>query len=237
MGPSYCWSSSAATAALSMLIAVAGVSFAHASSITFNFAGTVTSVDSILSSSFTTGQTLSGSYTFDSLATNTGLDSQHGRYSPSVSNSLTFSVGTYSGGRTGSPLSGDQVAVWNDVPIGPPNSIDLYQPIWGGGGLGPAIATSSGMAVSLLFTLALIDDGNPPTALTGIGLPVTPPSLVAFNNANLWQLQYLVGTDVFVVQGDLTSLDLAPVPEPITMFLGGTGLLTLAYAGRRRLFR
>jgi hypothetical protein len=27
-----------------------------------------------------------------------------------------------------------------------------------------------------------------------------------------------------------------PVPEPITMFLGGTGLLTLAYAARKRLF-
>lgn len=27
-----------------------------------------------------------------------------------------------------------------------------------------------------------------------------------------------------------------PAPEPITMFLGGTGLLALAYAGRRRLF-
>jgi hypothetical protein len=30
--------------------------------------------------------------------------------------------------------------------------------------------------------------------------------------------------------------DLTPVPEPMTMVLGGTGLLALAYAGRRRLF-
>jgi hypothetical protein len=30
--------------------------------------------------------------------------------------------------------------------------------------------------------------------------------------------------------------DLTPVPEPITMVLGGTGLLALAYAGRTRLF-
>jgi hypothetical protein len=33
-----------------------------------------------------------------------------------------------------------------------------------------------------------------------------------------------------------TQSDLEPVPEPITMFLGGTGLISLAYAGRRRLF-
>jgi hypothetical protein len=33
-----------------------------------------------------------------------------------------------------------------------------------------------------------------------------------------------------------TSGDCTPVPEPITMFLGGTGLLTLGYAARKRLF-
>jgi hypothetical protein len=30
---------------------------------------------------------------------------------------------------------------------------------------------------------------------------------------------------------------LTPVPEPITMFLGGTGLISLGYVARRRLFR
>src|SRR5262249_37333970 len=32
-----------------------------------------------------------------------------------------------------------------------------------------------------------------------------------------------------------TNCSATPVPEPITMFLGGTGLLALAYAGRKRL--
>ena len=34
----------------------------------------------------------------------------------------------------------------------------------------------------------------------------------------------------------LTFSAVEPAPEPITMFLGGTGLISLAYAGRRRLF-
>ncbi|MDO8479292.1 MAG: PEP-CTERM sorting domain-containing protein [Candidatus Rokubacteria bacterium] len=38
--------------------------------------------------------------------------------------------------------------------------------------------------------------------------------------------------------GGITSepITLTPVPEPITMFLGGTGLLLLGYAARKRLF-
>jgi hypothetical protein len=38
------------------------------------------------------------------------------------------------------------------------------------------------------------------------------------------------------VNWDDVTLDATAAPEPMTMVLGGTGLLALAYAGRRRLF-
>jgi hypothetical protein len=48
-------------------------------------------------------------------------------------------------------------------------------------------------------------------------------------------VQYRGGGSGFI--GGLPGTTAAtPAPEPVTMFLGGTGLLALAYAGRKRLF-
>jgi hypothetical protein len=44
------------------------------------------------------------------------------------------------------------------------------------------------------------------------------------------------GTSCFDSGAILIYNTQTPVPEPITMFLGGTGLLALGYAARKRLF-
>jgi len=61
-------------------------------------------------------------------------------------------------------------------------------------------------------------------------------------NAFALHVQYNSGCSGFVdgtIGGSSITSQSActPVPEPITMFLGGTGLLILGYAARKRLFR
>jgi len=63
-----------------------------------------------------------------------------------------------------------------------------------------------------------------------------PPSLVTpWGNELASSVSENVGHGAEAV-GQGTSLDPAPVPEPITIFLGGAGLAFLTYTARKRLF-
>jgi hypothetical protein len=73
----------------------------------------------------------------------------------------------------------------------------------------------------------------------------TDPGLIGVPGSSVTETGFpqVVLSGPFTLPGlgtvDLTvtaQSDLTPVPEPMTMVLGGTGLLALAYAGRRRLF-
>jgi hypothetical protein len=67
-------------------------------------------------------------------------------------------------------------------------------------------------------------------------LSVVPPSLGNFGgNEVAFSASDNVGHAPKTVD-QLTSLDLAHVPEPITIFLGGVGLAFLTFAARERLF-
>src|SRR4051794_8937159 len=68
---------------------------AHTSAapITFNFSGTATAVNPLLIGTFTPGDTLSGSLTFDSDLVDSNPDPTVGRYAPIES--LTFTLGSY----------------------------------------------------------------------------------------------------------------------------------------------
>src|SRR5437762_4516413 len=70
---------------LSIGVVPAAVEEAHATLITFNFQGTVSSVDASLSTRFNTTQTLSGSYTFES--TTPGVGSMPDRKSTRLNSS------------------------------------------------------------------------------------------------------------------------------------------------------
>jgi hypothetical protein len=64
--------------------------------------------------------------------------------------------------------------------------------------------------------------------IAALAAPFSINEIIHFNLSGLSSLNYSASSVLMPV---------TPVPEPITMFLGGTGLLALAFAARRRLFR
>ncbi len=72
---------------------------ARATLITYNFSGTVDTVDPALASTFSTGQTLTGSYTFDSTIAATGTSTSASAVFDALT-SVSFTVGSYSASST-----------------------------------------------------------------------------------------------------------------------------------------
>ena len=84
----------------------------------------------------------------------------------------------------------------------------------------PAFAINIGAGITVTDNLAgdLSPLSDVTTVISGAGLPP------------------LTGSSASVDSALSTSPGGPSVPEPVTMFLGGTGLLMLTYAARRRLF-
>lgn len=190
---------------------------AQAVPITFEFTGTVTSVSSLLAGGpVAVNDSLTGSYTFES--TTVGIGSCGGidpcNYSGAITG-LNFTVGSYTHTNTGVAGSNSNVSDNN-------GGLDLYQPH--AFVTGPSI---NGIAL-LSFSLSLADFSQ--IMLSDTLLPTTPPPVpsvlpsfsvfgIAYNSPN-------VGGGV--ISGTVTSLTLAPVPEPPTAWLFGLGFGLLA---------
>ena len=187
-----------------------------ATPITMNFTGTVVAVNPMLSGTFNTTQTLSGSYTFELSSPDLDPDPGRGIYSTLVVNSLSFTVGTYTAGVVGPPRPNDQITVENDF------AEDTHVPVW----CCPLNGPNVGTAVPDSFTLILRDSTQ--TVLGSDALTI--PNFGAFDSAT-WQFGFLT-PDPFTpnigIRGDLTSLELAPVPEPASLLLLGSSFLGLA---------
>jgi len=212
-------------------LAIPGV--AVASPITFLFTGSVTGVDPALSGTFDTTQTLSGSYTFDSTsAFGCPTFNNSGCIVPLTA--LDFTIGAY----TVTKGTGGLILVNNNTPVFFGSPRDRYR-VLAGDVSGPLV--DGKRPNDFEFTLSDFTQ----TVFSSDALPLIPPDLSAFQSTP-WELSFGGGflTPADDVFGEITSLTLSPegnpvnpIPEPGTLLLLGSGLLSVAGYGKRELFR
>jgi len=205
-----------------MVFCVASIS--RADPVTFYFGGTISARHADLASIISVGDSFSGSYTFDSLASDLSPDPSEGRYSLD-----SFSV-TIGGTTATANPSGSTFRIVHDSTD--PSSQDAYtfgQPF--------APGVPSGIP-GLLITDAefgLVASDN--TVFSSDSIFLSPPGLdqFAFN----WFDVYYGGDDQ-VANGVLTYFSAsapgttAPIPEPEIYAMLGLGFGVLGWVGRRR---
>lgn len=193
-----------------------GLPVAIAAPVTFSFTGVVGHVDTSLFPNFNAGQSVSGSYTFEST---TSLSAPGNRYNGAIT-AFTGSLGAYTAVLgTGNNF----IAVRNNLTTGDHYIVSAP--------LAPVPAVSG--LTSLRFRMELIDPSG--QAFTSTNLPSAPPSLSSFAT-NRFRLIFEDANGVARIRGSMTSLALTAVPLPAAVILFGAGLVALAGlgAGSRR---
>jgi len=194
--------------------------------VTFNFTGTVNSVDPNLSGSFAVGNSITGSYTFDTTAPNTdpGGDPNVGIYNSDLA--YTVSAGSFTSSGAGFSFN-----VFYNLVLAPNAFRDQYR-VAETQGNGLSVNGLAYNAFSLdLWTTSPTANSTP---LARDALPPIPPVISNFARNEL--TFYFIdpnntATGVDYVFGTLDTLTEA-VPEPSTwamMLLGFAGIGFMAY--------
>jgi hypothetical protein len=186
---------------------------AIASPITFSFSGTLTTVSAPLSGTFSPGQTISGTYTFESTTPDIAPgDPNFGGYFGANTN-LSFVAGSYSGSFGGPGFNATSVG----LSFG---GVDIYQVNI------PFTGANVGAATPVQFSLDIRDPDE--TALASDALLLTPPDLALFEIRAI-TLLFSEGSSVIA---SVDSLQL--VPEPSALLLLAVGIAAGARTLRRR---
>jgi len=190
-----------------LLWASIAVTPANAASITFNFTGTVTGVGAQLgTSTFSVGDTASGSYTFNSATVDSVNGGTIGKYNGTISD-LTLNIGSY----IATLGAGSNFIEVRNLPT--LDSYTMHAPFTGD--------TVNGRTPSY-FAIELADPTH--TAFNNDSLPTTPPNLASFAT-HTFRLVFN-GGPVATVSGVLTA-----IPLPAAVILFGAGVVALVGLG------
>lgn len=217
-----------AAAATLAIFAITGA--AQGGLVTYNFAGSVTSVDTGLEGTFSNGDAITGSFTVDDSVGPRGGGSFPGEtnvFDALVSFQVSF--GSYTASLTGGPTQEIQVDV-----NGPNLNLNDRYAVVTRASDGLTGADVGGLALDSMF-LRLDDTTN--TVFTGADISTTLPTDFTLANFtdNFIALNFVDIADPGSVTGTLNSLAPANVPEPGTM--GLSLIATIAMGGnwlRRR---
>lgn len=178
-----------------------------AAPITFSFTGVVSHVDAKLFPTVTAGQTLSGSYTFDS---GTALNQPGNRFNSAIT-AFSANIGSY---------NAVLAAGTNFIAITNNRGIDRYTLS------APLIPAPGAPGSAFRLRMELVDPSG--DVFSNRALPTTPPSLSSFAT-NRWRLVFEDTNGTARIRGVLTSLTAVPVPTGVILF--GVGLVALAGLG------
>jgi len=185
-----------------------GAGTSHADLITFEFSGTVEGVsfDNGTPTEFGVGDTLSGTFTFNSLDSDSNASATHGYYLGSiVSAEILLGSFSASGSSSGNILVIDSTSdTYSAEQISPAGSSVLGQELYD-------------------FTLAMTD--TTATAFVNDTLPLSPPDIADFGDRTL-RLDFADSSfgNFGTVAASLDSFTVTSVPEPTSLALVAIGV-------------
>jgi len=210
--------------ALSLVVLVTMTVRAGADSVTIDFNGSLSQVDSPLNSTFSVGEGFAGSFTLDSSVSPTLANSGIEQF-PALT-AFQFTIGSFSGSLSSAT---------------PVRLIELNHTNPGAGDQFEAVAFAAlGLSAPNIGNLKLIQAESLLIDPTHSQFNVMPPTLPIPSPATFPGGRFVVLFEDptqqggFGLAGDFTSWALAPVPEPATAVLLATGLVFLSARGRRK---